>query len=83
MRKTDAGVRARIESNRDKVPVELWSRAPQRNGIPIPRIARTWVLLNPTRDNDKDVPARQRELEDRGFRLEHVVDLSDWNGGRS
>ena len=83
MRKTDAGVRASIESNRDKVPVELWSRAPQRNGIPIPRIARTWVLLNPTRENEKDVPARQRELEERCFRLERVVDLSDWNGGES
>jgi len=83
MRKTEAGVRARIESNRDQVPVELWSRAPRHNGIQIPRIARTWVLLNPKKENDQDVPARQRELEERGFRFERTVDLVGWTGGAS
>lgn len=74
MRKTEAGVRARIESNRDKVPVQLWSRAPAHNGIEIPRIARTWVLLNPTGKTDQEVLDAQRELEGRRFRFERTVD---------
>lgn len=73
MRKTEAGVRARIESNRDQVPVELWSRAPQRNGIPIPRIARTWTLLNTKENTDQEVQKRRDELEGRGFRFERTV----------
>ena len=74
MRKTDAGVRARIESNRGGgSPVELWSRAPVQNGIPIPRIARTWVLLNPNEDDDAQVQKRRDELDGRGFRFERTV----------
>jgi len=75
MRKTDATIRARIESNRDQVPVELWSRAPMMNGEPIPRIARTWILLNPMKfGNDDQAIAKQRaEFEGRGFRLEKTV----------
>ncbi len=73
MRKTEAGVRARIESHRDQVPVELWSRAPRRSGIEIPRIARTWTLLNPIGDTDQEVLDRQRELTERGFRFERTV----------
>lgn len=76
MRKTEAGVRARIESNRDKVPVQLWSRAPAHNGIEIPRIARTWVLLNPTGKTDQEVLDAERELQGRRFRFERSVDLS-------
>ena len=73
MRKTEAGVRARIESNRDQVPVELWSRAPVApNGQPIPRIARTWVLVN-TKDEDQEVQKRRDELDGRGFRFERTV----------
>ena len=72
MRKTEAGVRARIESNRDQVPVELWSRAPMRNGEPIPRIARTWTLLNP-KASEEDPQKRRDELEGRGFRFERTV----------
>ena len=83
MRKTEAGVRARIESNRDQVPVELWSRAPRHNGIQIPRIARTWVLLNPKENTEEEVSTRQRELEERGFRFERTVDLVGWTGGAS
>ncbi len=80
MRKTEAAVRARIESHHDQVTVELWSRAPIRNGIEIPRIARTWTLLNPKDNTDQEVLDRQRELEGRGFRLERTVDLTDWDG---
>ena len=80
MRKTEATVRARMESNREKVPVELWSRAPIRNGIEIPRIARTWVLLNHKDKDDQGVLDAQRELDERGFRHERTVDLSDWDG---
>ncbi len=83
MRKTEATTHARIQSNRDKVPVELWSRAPIRDGIIIPRVARTWVILNPTDNTDQEVLNRQRELSDRGFRLERTVDLTNWNGGKS
>jgi len=73
MRKTQAGVRARIESNRDQVPVELWSRAPIQNGIEIPRIARSWTLLNPKGMSDQEVLDAQRELEERRFRFERTV----------
>jgi hypothetical protein len=80
MRKTEAGTRARIESNRDQVPVELWSRAPMTNGIEIPRVARTWTILNPTGNTDQEVLDRQRELIERRFRLERTVDLVGWDG---
>ncbi len=74
MRKTEAGVRARIESNiAGGAPIELWSRAPVANGIPIPRIARTWVLLNPKEDTDQEVQKRRDEFEARGFRFERTV----------
>ncbi len=80
MRKTEATVHARIQSNRDKVPVELWSRAPSHDGIEIPRIARNWVRLSHKDKTDQELLDAQRELEERGFRYETTVDLSDWDG---
>jgi hypothetical protein len=80
MRKTEATIHARIESHHYKVPVELWSRAPIRNGIEIPRIARTWVRLSHKDKTDQDVLEAQRELQERGFRHERTVDLSNWDG---
>ena len=80
MRKTEATTHARIQSNRDKVPVELWSRAPSHNGIEIPRIARNWVRLSHKDKTDQEVLDAQRELQERGFRHERTVDLSDWDG---
>ncbi len=80
MRKTEATVHARIESNRENVPVELWSRAPSSNGIEIPRIARNWVRLSYKDKTDQEVLDAQRELEERGFRYETTVDLSTWDG---
>lgn len=80
MRKTEATIHARIESHRDKAPVELWSRAPNRNGIEIPRIARNWVRLAHKGKTDQELLEAQRELEERGFRHERTVDLSEWDG---
>ena len=73
MRKTEATIHARIESHHYKVPVELWSRGAIREGIEIPRIARTWVLLNPNEDDDAQVQKRRDELDGRGFRFERTV----------
>lgn len=81
MRKTEATVRARMDSNREKAPVELWSRAPtMSNGIEIPRIARNWVRLSHKDKTDQEVLDAQRELDERGFRYERTVDLSTWDG---
>lgn len=80
MRKTEATIHARIESHHYKVLVELWSRAAIREGIEIPRIARTWVRLSHKDKTDQEVLDAQRELQERGFRQERTVDLSDWNG---
>lgn len=80
MRKTEATTHARIESHHHKVAVELWSRAPIRNGIEIPRIARSWVRLSHRDKTDQEVLDAQRELQERGFRHERTVDLSDWDG---
>ena len=80
MRKTEATIHARIESHHYKVLVELWSRGAIREGIEIPRIARTWVRLSHKDKNDQEVLDAQRELQERGFRQERTVDLSDWDG---
>ncbi len=80
MRKTEATIHARIQSNRDKAPVELWSRAPIREGIELPRIPRNWVRLSHKDKTDQEVLDGQRELQERGFRHERTVDLSDWDG---
>lgn len=67
-------MRARIESHKDDVKVELWSRAHIANGITYPRVPRNWVLLNHKDLTDQDILDRQRELEGRGFRHERTVD---------
>ena len=80
MRKMTALRKAVTRSHFDQAPVEVWSRAPIRDGIEIPRIARSWVLLSHKDKDDQEVLDAQRELDERGFRLERTVDLSDWDG---
>jgi hypothetical protein len=74
MRKGRATVRARIESHKDKVPVELWSRTHIANGIELPRVPRNWVLLSHKDKDDQELLDAQRELEGRGFRRERIID---------
>lgn len=75
MRKTAAITRARVESHRDKCPVELWSRAQiMPAGIVRPRAPRNWILRSTKGETDQDILDRQRELVGRGFRFERTIE---------
>ena len=80
MRKTIAITKARIESHRDQVSVEVWSRAQTMpEGIVRPRAPRNWILRSQKDETDQDILDRRRRLLGRGFRFEHLIE----EGGQS